>query len=288
MPAVSLVVCLYEQRELLERLLQQSAGCYDDLVVVHDGPDETGICAIVEAAGGRFFVRPRENQQEPHWPFAWGEARQDWILRFDADEFPGAELKVWLKKFRQSAEPQQNISGYTCVWPLWNGKNEITKKTCAGRIFLFDRRRVKFFGMAEQVMIPDGRYEPLDLILHHQPKRKSFGLHNVLFRKQAYHWRECIARSLLGKPTDLSCWRWESEAWPEDWEQIRRHPLRTALRRLVMETLRGLRRNWRVERKLLIEASLNGPINHALLCVKFWQLRRQHLPNSRAKTVTKD
>jgi len=39
MPAISLVVCVYRQRDLLERLLQESTGCYDELLVVHDGPE---------------------------------------------------------------------------------------------------------------------------------------------------------------------------------------------------------------------------------------------------------
>jgi hypothetical protein len=39
MPKISLVVCLYREKELLERLLQHAQGCYDDLVVVHDGPE---------------------------------------------------------------------------------------------------------------------------------------------------------------------------------------------------------------------------------------------------------
>ncbi len=210
MPAVSLVVCLHQQRDLLERLLQKSAGCCDDLMVVHDGPDETDVRSLVEAAGGRFFERQRENQQEPHWPFAWGQAKHDWILKLDADEFPGDELKLWLQAFRRAPEPAPAISGYTCIWPLWDGQKTVSKKWPAGRIFLFNKQQVRFFGMAEQAMVPDGRYEPLDFILCHQPKRKSHDLHNFLFRKQAGRWRELIATSLLGKPTDLPCWRWDS------------------------------------------------------------------------------
>ena len=280
MPAISLVVCLHQQRDLLERLLQKSAGCYDDLVVVHDGPDETNVRSVVAAAGGRFFERPRENQQEPHWPFAWGQAKPDWVLKLDADEFPSPELKVWLQAFRQAPEP--DLPGYTCIWPLWNGHKAISKKCWDGRIFLFDRRRVKFFGMAEQGMIPEGKVKPLALTLHHQPKRKSYGLHNVLQRQQAYRWREIIARSLLGKPTDLACWRWTAETWPPEWEQIRQQPLRTALKRLVLGIFRSLRYHWRLERKLFVEASLNGPINHALICLKFWQVQRR--PSSKRQT----
>src|SRR6267378_2170301 len=191
MPAVSLVVCLHQQRDLLERLLQKSAGCYDDLVVVHDGPDEPGIRTVVEAAGGRFFERPRENQQEPHWPFAWGQAKHDWILRLDADEYPSEDMKVWLKKFRSAPEPVPDVSAYTCIWPMWNGQRAISKKWPAGRDFLFHRHRVRFYGMAEQGIIPDGKRTPVDLILHHEVLgRVTHNLRNILMRKQAYRWRK--------------------------------------------------------------------------------------------------
>ena len=131
--------------------------------------------------------------------------------------------------------------------------------------------------MAEQAVVPEGVLQPVDLIIHHQPRRKTYGLHNVLVRKQAYRWRAAIAQSLLGKPTDLPCWRWESDSWPSGWEQIRQHPLQTALRRLVMVTFRVLRDQWRTEKRFCFEAALNGPLNHALLCLKFWQVRRRHL-----------
>jgi hypothetical protein len=280
MPKLSLVVCLHNERELLERLLQRAAGCYDDLVVVHDGPDATGVRAVVEAGSGRFFERPRENQQEPHWPFAWQQAAHDWILRLDADEFPSDEMKAWLRSFRAGPEPEEAISGYTCFWPAWNGQRAITKKWPAGRNFLFHRQRVRFFGMVEQVPVADGQYEPLDLVLQHQPSRKSYGLRNVVVRKQAYRWRECIARSLLGKPTDLPCWRWESEAWPVVWEEIRRRPLRTALWRLTRWTIATMRDHWKLEKRFLPLAAMSWPLHHALTAVEFWRLRRLHLRKS--------
>jgi hypothetical protein len=37
-PKISLVVCLRNERDLLERLLEKASGCFDDLVVVLDGP----------------------------------------------------------------------------------------------------------------------------------------------------------------------------------------------------------------------------------------------------------
>jgi hypothetical protein len=114
-------------------------------------------------------------------------------------------------------------------------------------------------------------------VLRHEPLRKSYGLVNVLLRKQAYRWRERIATSLLGKPTDLACWRWESSEWPPAWEQIRQKPLRTALVRLTRWTLMGLRDQWRLEGWLFPFAALNGPVHHALICWEYWQLQRRKL-----------
>ena len=276
MHAVTLVVCVHLQRDLLERLLRESRGCYDELIVLHDIPDVQNVRSVVEAAGGRFFERPPAFLQEPHWPFAWGQAKHDWILRFDADEFPGEEMKSWLQEFRRAPEPPPEISGFTCIWPLWDGHRAVTKKWPAGRIFLFHKQRVRFFGMCEQSPVPDGRYEPLNFILHHQPKRKSHSLHNIILRKQSSRGATYIARCLLGKPTDLVCWRWESDSWPEDWELIRRHPLRTAFHWLTRNTLRGLRDQWKNERRIFPIVAISGTVFHAAMCLKFWRARRRH------------
>jgi hypothetical protein len=273
MPAISLVVCVHRQRDLLERLIRESQGCYDELIVLHDIPDVQNVREVVERAGGRFFERPPLFLQEPHWPFAWGQAQYDWILRLDADEFPSRELRQWLQEFRRSAEPSANLSGYNCIWPLWNGERAISKKW-PPRFFLFNKQRVRFFGMAEQVPVPDDHYQPLNLILHHQPKRKSYGLRNTLFRKQAWQGAEFIARCLIGKPTDLVCWRWEDEKWPLGWEQIRQRPLWTMAKRLIIWPLRIMRDQWRKEGKCFPSAALNTPIHHALICFKYWRIRK--------------
>jgi glycosyltransferase involved in cell wall biosynthesis len=275
MPAISLVICVYRERDLLERLLRESESCYDDLVVVHDGPDTENLRAIVETRGGRFFEGPRAYQQEPHWPFAWGQARHDWILRLDADEFPGAEMKSWLARFRAESEPPENLSGYTCLWPLWNGSRETTHCWPGGRNFFFHRQRVRFFGMVEQTPIPDGAFVELPLILHHQPARKSYGIRNILFRKQAYHWRRVIALSLLGPPTNLHCWRWTSEEWPAWWKEIRNRPLYAGVRKLFLVPLWQTREIWRAERKIMPGTVLGSGLHPFLIAITFIFVRMQ-------------
>jgi hypothetical protein len=322
MPAISLAVCLYKERDAVERLLHETSGVYDDLVVVHDGPergsgsgikDQTAedeekppaidfsklsnnstlpksyttplssprpgsIHELVMQYNGRYFEGPRCFQQEPHWPFAWSRARHDWILRLDVDEFPSKELKDWLRRFREAREPPEDISGYTCIWPLWSGKRAVTRRWPAGRIFLFHKQRVRLFGMVEQVPIPDTRYEPLDLILDHQPKRKSYGIRNILFRRQAYHWRRVIAESLIGKPTDLPCWRWTSAEWPEFWYNLRHHPLRHSLVCLLRFPLYQFRGMITVRQVPLLSECLNPGLHHFMLGLRvFFEKRHRTL-----------
>jgi len=199
----------------------------------NSSPRPESIQALVERHRGRYFEGARCFEQEPHWPFAWSQAKNDWILRLDADEFPSPELVAWLLEFRVSREPEPDISGYTCTWPLWNGKRVTSSRWPAGRIFLINRRHVRFFGMVEQSPVADGRFAALSLVLNHQPKRTAYGVRNVLLRRQSYYWRSVISRSLIGKPTDLPRWRWNVAEWPEPWKSIRHHPLKYGLSALI-------------------------------------------------------
>lgn len=314
MPAISLVICLRGERELLARLLEHAAGCYDDLVVVHDGPefddgtppppvtappaemamDYAGLAAnapippfyttpplparsgsiheLVALHGGCYFEGPRCYQQEPHWPFAWSRAKHDWILRLDADEFSSKGLKDWLKEFRDTAaEPNLDYSGYTCIWPLWDGRKAVTTEWPAGRRFLVHKQQIHFFGVVEATPIPDGHLESLRLALHHEPLRKSYGIRNVVFRKQAYRWRKVIAQSLMGPPTSLPCWRWSSPEWPASWESMRRHPLITGFKGFFFGPLWQARDMWKHdERKLSLSALIGTGLHLLLMRITFW------------------
>lgn len=233
MPAISLAVCLYREKDMLARMLKRSEGCYDDLLVVHDGPDLDDVQSLVKKYNGRFFERPRAFQQEFHWPFAWEKARHDWILRLDADEFPSEALGSWIKTFRADRRPPTDICAYTCIVPLWNGVRTKTKRWPDYRIFLVNRKQVRHFGMVDQGPIPDTNVEHVAWVLRHEPKQPTYGFRYTLFNKKVRRWHKAIAESLTGKPTDLPCWRWDSDKWPIHWERIRKRPLKTALLRLL-------------------------------------------------------
>lgn len=321
MPKVSLVVCLFRERDLLQRLLEQAEGCYDDLIVIHDGPETTNgetnisipshadprmavdyseenhsrnssfwttpegtplpnsINQLVARHSGRFFEGPRSWQQETHWPFAWSQAKYDWILRLDSDEFPSEELRQYLRHFREASDTNASISGYACIWPYWNGKRATTSRWPDNRLFLFHRHRTRFFGLAEQAPIPDGSVESLPFILHHQPHGKRYGIRKVLFRKQAFFWRRLIALSLLRTPCHLPRWRWQECSWPDGWARLRARPIREGFIRLLLMPIHQARDIIRTKDLPTPSKCLGSATQHFLLGLELSRLKSRMSPN---------
>ena len=327
MPKISLVVCLHREKELLERLLQHAEGCYDELVVVHDGaetsappscqtqqisPEQLSLSSpqappvqmardyealsrnstlppgyrlrndlgapgtiqeLVQQYKGSFYEGPRCFQQEPHWPFTWWVAKYDWILRLDADEYPSEALRIWIQDFRRNQTSPTDLSGFTAIWPLWDGKRDLPAHLPPWRPFLMNRQRVSFLGMAEQGPIPDFPWHTSNLTLHHRPRRKSFGPGNLLFRKQAYSWRKCIASSLFRPPQALPSWRYHLDTWPVHWEKIRQTPWRVGPARFIKSFFHDLVVRRRKGFDVVLEDTLATAVHQLLMAWTFAWLR---------------
>ena len=275
MPQVSLIVCVYGDRAPLARLLELSAGCYDELLVIHDGPDFQDVRSLVAQHAGRFIERRRAFSQEPHIPFAIEQATHDWILRFDSDEFPSPELNKWLREFRKGPEPGANISGYYCIWPAWNGRKTVTKYWPNKRLFFFQRQRVRLIGLCEHGPQPDFAVEKLNLALFHRPNGASHGLRNIFGKHRTNQARANLSRALLGTPLEHPRWRYESVKWHTGWQHVKDHPILTGLWRLLI---------WPLRQALAMMLAGDFPrpsvfahagIFHATVCFEYWRLRRK-------------
>src|SRR5215475_7777444 len=275
MPKVSLIICVHGDREPLQRLLDQSVDCYDELLVIHDGPDFDNVGDLVSQFGGRFIERPRAFSQEPHLPFAFGQAANDWILRFDSDEFPSTGLRNWLIQFRKTPRVNDDVSGYYCIWPAWNGRRVITKHWPSKRLFLFHRNRVKLIGLCENGPQPDTKPCKLNLRLSHEPTGQSHGLRNIFGKKRTAQARKNIAHALLGSPKEHPRWRYESDDWPRGWKEVKEHPILTGLWRLLI---------WppRQALAMILVGDIPWPsvfthagIFHATICVEYCRQRRR-------------
>jgi hypothetical protein len=142
-------------------------------------------------------------------------------------------------------------------------------------VILFDRRRVRFFGMPDQGPLADSVFERLPLVLHHQPDQSAHGIRYMLRRAKVRRWFTLIAEALQGKPTDLPCWRWDSPDWPPRWERIRRRPVLTALTRLVVSPVGNLREMLSCGEAPKPWLVVSFPLQHVMMCLHYLRVRRK-------------
>src|SRR5262245_49417223 len=277
MPRITMVVCAHGDRVPIKRLLERSGDCYDELIVVHDGPDFEDVRSLVVERGGRFIERPRAFSQEPHIPFVIGEAANDWILRFDTDEYPSSELRGWLRDFRKMADVDSKIAGYRWICPAWDGRKRISRNWPYKFLRLFDRNKVMMIGLCENGPEPEQNYlvPRLPLRFWHEPATPSHGLRNIFGKKRTAQARKNIARALLGSPKEHPRWRYESDDWPRGWKEVKEHPILTGLWRLLI---------WppRQALAMILVGDIPWPsvfthagIFHATICVEYWRQRRR-------------
>jgi hypothetical protein len=269
-----MVVCLHREREFLSRLLDHAAGCYDDLVVVHDGPDLDDVGSLVRARGGRFFERPRQFSGDGHYVFAWQQARHDWIFRPDADEYPDPALAAWLRSFRSSPAPDTEVSGFEFIIPLWTGSARATSRW-PYRPTLIHRNRIRYISLCEQWLIPDWKWQRVGQVLCHEPANKNFGVGYLRRMAKRRRFLYATALGLMGGPDSFEQWRWEEPGWPRKWETLRRHPVRTALVRLAGSfwgNAREMIRSGEPFKPLLLT---HYPLHHWITCMAFRAVRRE-------------
>jgi len=277
MPQITLLVCTYGDREPLGRLLEQSRDCYDELIVVHDGPDFEDVRGLVLQHCGLFIERPRAFSQEPHIPFAIGEASNDWILRFDSDEYPSNELRDWLIDFRKAPDVESKIAGYRWICPAWNGRKRITMNWPYKFLRLFNRNKVTVIGVCENGPEPEPGYiaPRVPLRFWHEPTTPSLGLWNIFRKERTRQARRNIARALLGSPEDHPRWRYESDEWPIGWKEVKKHPILTGLWRLFVWPPRQALAMILVGDVPRPSVFAHAGIFHASVCFQYWRMKRR-------------
>ncbi|MGD0454659.1 MAG: glycosyltransferase family 2 protein [Solirubrobacteraceae bacterium] len=196
------------EEAVIERCLSSLAGVVDEIVLVHDGDCQDRTLEIAERHGARVFVRPLVGHAEAATVFAFEQARSEWILSLDADEFLSEELRRQLP--RLVADPA--VNGYELVWKMWDGRRYISEKG-PHKLALFRRARVHVLGMVHAVEQVDPPVVRTELHLEHRPLYNNFTL-ALVFSKWR-RWARIQAREYLRDLAELPRFNWEgTPSWP--------------------------------------------------------------------------
>jgi glycosyltransferase involved in cell wall biosynthesis len=206
--SVSACVVVRNEEAVIERCLQSLAGVVDEIVLVHDGECDDRTLEIAERFGSRTFVRPLVGHAEVATVFAFEQARGEWILSLDADEFLSEGLRSELRRLVEAMD----VNGYEVLWRMWDGTRYITESG-PYKLSLFRRSRVHVLGMIHAVERVDPPVRRVDLQLEHRPLYNNFALRTLLTKHR--RWARINAREFLGDLADLPSFNWDGPiAWP--------------------------------------------------------------------------
>jgi glycosyltransferase involved in cell wall biosynthesis len=189
-PQISAVVVVHNEERVIERCLDSLEGAVDEILVVHDGPCEDNTLQIAKNRGCRVFVRPRIGHAEHHRPFAYEQARGEWILNVDGDEFLSEELRAALS----GLAARTDVGAFEFEWPMWDGERYMTSGG-PYKLALMRRDALHAVGLIHKYPEIDGAVERLDLRLEHRPLYNNFSL--AVMRTKWRRWARLHAGEYL-------------------------------------------------------------------------------------------
>jgi glycosyltransferase involved in cell wall biosynthesis len=209
--AISACLAVRNEEPVIERCLRSLEGAVDEIVLVHDGECEDATLDIAARYGCRVFVRPHLSPEHQR-VFAYRQARGEWLLRIDADEFLSDELRANLREVVK--DPAAN--GHTFVWPMWDGERYVTRSG-APRLALFRRDRTHVLGLPESWESVDPPIRSWPYLIEHRPAYNNFTLTMI-----ATKWRRRAlthARSLVSDFAEIPKFNYRG---PDHWSLRRR------------------------------------------------------------------
>jgi glycosyltransferase involved in cell wall biosynthesis len=210
--SITACVAAHNEEAVIGRCLASLQGAVDEIVVVHDGPCGDRTLDIATSFGARVFTIPRVGHGERAKVRAFHEARGEWLLTIDADEFLSEPLRAGLKELSASSD----VNGYLLRWPLWNGRRYFTRdEPC--KLALVRRRAYRAAAVHHLMWEVDPPVVKTDLHLEHRPAGNNWTLRAALGKRRR---RVRIqAREWAGKLEDLPSFNWNP---PPRWSTRRR------------------------------------------------------------------
>lgn len=205
---VSACLVVRNEEAVIRRCLQSLEGVADEIILVHDGPCQDHTLSIAAEFDCRVFVRQAVGNPEYHTVFAYEQARGEWILTLDADEFLSPELAAIIPELTS----QLTHAGWEFRWPMWDGARYITRDG-PYKLSLFRRADTSLVGHLQSSEKVNGRIGRRDETLHHQPLYNNFTLRSATTKYR--HWCRIQARELVNPFSELPKFNYTGpNRWP--------------------------------------------------------------------------
>jgi glycosyltransferase involved in cell wall biosynthesis len=204
---ISVCIIAYNEEKVIKRCLNSIKDVVDEIIVVHDGDCLDKTLEICREYGAKIFIRPHYGAMEFHAPFCFKQAKGDWILRIDADEFLSEELRKGIINLTN----KKDISAYEFLWPLWDGQRKLTINW-PHKLCLFQKESVSFLGIVHFLPEIKGKIKKSCLVLEHRPDYNNFTWR--IFKNKWLSWAKLQALMYLKKFEEVDKFNYKGDNWP--------------------------------------------------------------------------
>jgi len=182
MTPVTCTIIARNEADRISRAIESVRGLVDEILVVDSGSTD-GTRALAESLGARVIHNDWVGYG-PQKRFAEDQAKNDWILNLDADEWLSDALRDELRALLAGGNPP--VSTYrmrvTIVYPMREAPLPFADSTICLR--LYDRRAARFRDSLVHDNVPD---QPDTVLLKGRIYHKSFrGLADVMRKELKY------------------------------------------------------------------------------------------------------
>jgi len=209
-PTISACVVARNEERLIGRCLASFADLVDEIVFVHDGECDDRTLAIAEEYGCRIFIQPFRGHADASKVFAFSQARHEWILGVDADEFLSTGLRAHLHEL--VSDP--SVNGYRLLWPFWDGRRYVSSPEKSWhKLALYRRDCMHAVGNLHLTIDVDEPVIDVEHHLEHRPEYNNWTLRTTFTKWRA--WARVSAREYLSPYSDLPTFNWSGPTeWP--------------------------------------------------------------------------
>lgn len=213
-PLISACVVARNEERLIGRCLASFADLVDEIVFVHDGQCSDRTLEIAEQYGCRIFIQPYRGHADASKVFAFNQARYEWILGVDADEF----LSVGLREHLHELVSDPTVNGYRLLWPFWDGRRYVSSPEQSWRkLQLYRREALHAVGNLHLTIHVDEPVVDVDYHLEHRPEYNNWTLRTTFTKWRA--WARVSAREYLSDYSEFPTFNWQG---PTEWPPRRR------------------------------------------------------------------
>lgn len=236
---LSVIVIVKDEEALITRCLKSVVGLADEILVIHDGPCSDRTLEIAQTFGAKISIGPFWGYMEPHLVPAYEQARGEWLMRLDADEYLSEEMRNALP--RLMSDP--NVSAYMFDWPLYDGEKYLSKHW-PEKVCLFRKKDISFISIPDAPTIVHGSTKRVPYRLEHQPLKDNYA-----FKTFSTRWLRLarIRADLYTSPfrENILQYRSNLQDWPKTFQWRCRWPLLILPIDCLAVAIRVIRYGWK-------------------------------------------